>query len=407
MSRAHEKTSHSVAIVLHFLSHYREAVYRRLTDIEESRHRYVIYSDITSNIPSLKVIDFDSRAAHDPTPGRITWRRVTNVWFGQHVCWQRGVLRLAWHAEHDTLIFMGSMYFLSTWAACVIARLRGKRVLMWGHGYRHHEHGAKGLLRGTFYRLAHGHLLYGHHAREIMLAKGFASSALYVIYNTLDIEHLSVMLDNFLKAQPHAPNGSSGERLKIVIIGRLTVEKHVTLLIDALAMLRDSDVDAELTVIGDGPDREAISARAQALGVSKHVRWLGALYDEAVICPHIATADVCVVPGKLGLTAIHAMAYGTPVITHDDFKSHSPEFEVIVPGQTGMFFRKGDAIDLANAIRSWHAQAHNRATLRQMCRHIVGTYYTPPMQQSIIDKAVADVPATLIPEASTRPQLIS
>jgi glycosyltransferase involved in cell wall biosynthesis len=402
-----KKSTHSVAVVLHFLSHYREAVYRRLTDIEQSQHKYVIYSDTRSNIPSLKVIDFDSRAAHTPVPGRITWRRIANVWFGQHVCWQRGVLRLAWRTEHDTLIFMGSMYFLSTWAACLLARLRGKRVLMWGHGFRYNEGGAKGLLRGIFYRLAHGHLLYGHHAREIMLAKGFPPSALYVIYNTLDIEHLSAVLDEHLKMQARLPDRSSAEPLKIVMIGRLTVEKQVVSLIDALAMLRDSGVDAALTVIGDGPDRAAIFARAEALGVSKQIRWLGALYDEVLICPHIAAADLCVVPGKLGLTAVHAMAYGTPVITHDDFKSHSPEFEVIVPGQTGMFFRKGDATDLANAIRSWHSQTHDRAKLRQRCRHIVGTYYTPQMQQSIIDKAVAEVPATLIPEASTRPRLIS
>jgi glycosyltransferase involved in cell wall biosynthesis len=400
-----KKSAHSVAIVLHFLSHYREAIYRRLTDIEESEWKYVLYSDTKSNISSLKVIDFDTRAADTPTPGRITWRRIANVWLGQHVCWQKGVLRLAWGKEHDTLIFMGSMYFLSTWAACLLARSRGKRVLMWGHGFRYRERGAKGLLRGIFYRLAHGHLLYGHHAREIMLAKGFPSDALYVIYNTLDIGHLSGMLDDFLKTQGRRPNGSNAEALQIVVIGRLTVEKQITLLVDALAMLRDDGFDAELTVIGDGPDREAISVRAETLGVSKQIRWLGALYDEALICPHVAAADLCVVPGKLGLTAVHAMAYGTPVITHDDFKGHSPEFEVIVPGRTGMFFRKGDASDLANAIRAWRAQGHDRATLRQRCRHIVGTYYTPQMQQSIIDKAVAGVPATLVPEASTRPQL--
>ena len=73
------KPTRSVAIVLHFLSHYREAVYRRLTDTGASQHRYVIYSDTASNIPSLKVIDFDSRAASTPTPGRITWRRVTRI----------------------------------------------------------------------------------------------------------------------------------------------------------------------------------------------------------------------------------------------------------------------------------------------------------------------------------------
>ena len=396
---------HSVAIVLHFLSHYREAIYRHLSGVERGGNAYFIYSDTKSNIPSLKVLDFNSAAAATPTPGKITWLRLINVWFGQYVCWQRGVLSLAGRREHDTLIFMGSMYFLSSWLGCLIGRLRGKRILMWGHGFRYHERGLKGLVRGIFYRLAHGHLLYGHHAREIMLAKGFDPNGLYVIYNTLDIEYLNSKLETFLKDEGGQPSSAHPGTLKLVMIGRITIEKRLDLLIEALAMLRRSGVEVQLTVIGDGPDREAVVSRAHTLGVSDYIGWLGALYDERLICPHIATADLCVVPGKLGLTAVHAMTYGTPVITHDDFETHSPEFEVIVPGRTGMFFRKGDAADLTRKILSWQAQMHDRTTLRQRCRQIVCTYYTPQMQRYIIDKAVDGVPANHIPEASTRPKI--
>lgn len=401
------KPRHSVAIVLHFLSHYREAVYRSLSDVQPGGNTHFIYSDARSNIPSLKVIDFNSTAAATPTPGKITWRRLTNIWFGPHVCWQRGVLGLAWRREHDTLIFMGSMYFLSTWLGCLIGRLRGKRILMWGHGYRYHERGLKGLVRGLFYRLAHGHLLYGHHAREIMLAKGFDPNALYVIYNTLDIEHLNSRLDAFLNNETGQPKPPRPASLNLVMIGRITVEKRLDLLIEALAMLRRIGAEVKLTVIGDGPDRDAVAARARTLGVDEHITWLGALYDESLICPHVAAADLCVVPGKLGLTAVHAMTYGTPVITHDDFATHSPEFEVIVPGRTGMFFRKGDAADLTGKILSWRAQMHDRAAMRQRCRHLVCTYYTPQMQHYVIDRAVDGVPANHIPEASTRPRIDS
>jgi glycosyltransferase involved in cell wall biosynthesis len=40
----------------------------------------------------------------------------------------------------------------------------------------------------------------------------------------------------------------------------------------------------------------------------------GESYNERELAPLIALADVCVSPGNVGLTAIHALTYGTPVI---------------------------------------------------------------------------------------------
>ena len=50
---------------------------------------------------------------------------------------------------------------------------------------------------------------------------------------------------------------------------------------------------------------------------------------------------------KNRILAIHALAYGTPVITHDDLDRQMPEVEVISEGLTGAFFKHGDVADLA------------------------------------------------------------
>lgn len=71
--------------------------------------------------------------------------------------------------------------------------------------------------------------------------------------------------------------------------------------------------------------------------VDKNVWFYGSCYDEQTNAELIYNADMCVAPGNVGLTAIHAMTFGCPVITHSDFKWQMPEFEAIHPGKTGDF----------------------------------------------------------------------
>ena len=62
---------------------------------------------------------------------------------------------------------------------------------------------------------------------------------------------------------------------------------------------------------------------------------------------------VCVSPGNVGLTAIHSLTFGCPVITHDNFTMQMPEFEAIKEGVTGSFFKENDPKDLTSKIEFW------------------------------------------------------
>ncbi|MDQ9823525.1 glycosyltransferase, partial [Acinetobacter sp. 163] len=52
-----------------------------------------------------------------------------------------------------------------------------------------------------------------------------------------------------------------------------------------------------------------------------------------------------------GLTAIHALSFGCPIITHNNFSEQMPEFEAIKPSKTGYFYQQGDVADLKDKIR--------------------------------------------------------
>jgi glycosyltransferase involved in cell wall biosynthesis len=389
------KSSRRVAVLYHYLAHYREAVFEVLSS-PAARHRYEIFSDRQSNIPSLATIA-PEKSRHCSAAGRLNWRFVRNRWLTKNVLWQSAALRIALSPRFDTVILLGNMQFISTWIAAVLARIMGKRVLMWTHGILRAEPGMRGRIRKAFYRLAHGLLLYGNRARELLAAQGFDPNRLYVVYNSLDTAaQLRALMASDERAYARARDAFDipFDAPLLVAIGRLVPGKDLQLLPQALSILQAQGVEAHLLFIGDGPVRSTLEMLASELKVDRLMHFAGSVYSEQELCPLIAAADLCVSPGPVGLTAMHALIYGTPVITHGDFDHQKPEFEVIQPGITGAFFQRGDAAELAETIRAWLATNRDRRSVADRCRERLLSCYTADNQREIIDNAVDGVPAT-------------
>jgi glycosyltransferase involved in cell wall biosynthesis len=144
--------------------------------------------------------------------------------------------------------------------------------------------------------------------------------------------------------------------------------------------------------VGDGSVRPELEALATASGVRTH--FAGETYREEEIGLCLMMADAVVAPGNVGLTAMHALAYGVPVITHSDFTAQMPEFEAIRPGVSGAFFRRNDVGDLVRVIREWldaHPVRDHR--VEEACRGIVSACYSPDVQAEIIARVTGAGPA--------------
>ena len=111
----------------------------------------------------------------------------------------------------------------------------------------------------------------------------------------------------------------------------------------------------------------------------------GACYDEAANAELIYNADLCVAPGNVGLTAMHSMVFGCPVLTHNDFPLQMPEFEAICENETGSFFKRNDIESLADAISDWFGyNGSRRETIRRNCFKEIDTQWTPNHQMNIL-----------------------
>ncbi len=101
----------------------------------------------------------------------------------------------------------------------------------------------------------------------------------------------------------------------VLTVGRLTEQKRIDVVIDAVAWLRAQGRDVPLTVVGDGPERESLAARAESAGIGQHTRFVGAVEPER-IPEMLGDADVFAFAAEregLGLAVGEALMSGVPV----------------------------------------------------------------------------------------------
>ena len=99
-------------------------------------------------------------------------------------------------------------------------------------------------------------------------------------------------------------------------------------------------------------------------------------------------SDVCVMPGRIGLTAIHALSNGVPVISHSNFDHQMPESEVILDGVTGYFFTMNDFASLVDKLLLVARGECSRNVSKFDCFRVVAEIYNAENQVNIIQRAI-------------------
>jgi glycosyltransferase involved in cell wall biosynthesis len=323
---------------------------------------------------------------------------VKNLYYRNHwLIWQSDILFQAFSDCFETVIFLADSTCLSTWLAAIICKLRQKRVIFWGHGFYGNEGLIKSFIRKIFYKLADQHLLYGRRGKSLMIKKGFDSKKLYIIFNSLNYDaHLKIRNSfNHTDKSKIFPFFKSPYLPIIVFIGRLTKEKKLGLLIDAVNLINIGNAKFNLLIIGGGSFAYKIKLRAKLGIVNQYIYFVGPLYDENRLGAFLATSDLCVSPGNVGLTAIHSLSLGTPVCTHGNLENQMPEAESIINGYNGFYFEQNNLESLVNEIKRWFGSSAEKHVIRSQCHEIVDKFYNPSYQIRVIDRAINKLPPEL------------
>lgn len=127
-------------------------------------------------------------------------------------------------------------------------------------------------------------------------------------------EKKTVAIPNGVKEIPVAVPAHDTSALHLVCVARLSPEKGVDVLLDAMQHLNHVTLD----VIGEGKDGFALKTLARSMDLGGRVRFLGRMTDVAALYP---SYDALVLPSRehdpFGLVAAEAMMAGLPAIVTD------------------------------------------------------------------------------------------
>lgn len=295
--------------------------------------------------------------------------------------WQKGVFK-SLLGKYTDVITTGDTYCLSSWFFLLFAPLFHEKVYLWTIGAMGGEKRLERFIIKIKSFLTAGTMVYGERAKKLLIDYGVNPKKICVIYNSLDYDEQIKLRKTISKSNLYN-NHFQNDNYNIVFIGRLVPRRKIEMLIEAASKLKIKGLPVNVTIIGDGPVKESLFKTAETFHFD--TLWLyGSLYDEVMISDFLYNADLVVSPGSMGLAAMHALTFGCPIITHDNFNNLGPECEAIIRGVNGDQFVENDVDSLSSTIEKWFIEHPDREAVRLACYKIIDEKYNPHNQISII-----------------------
>lgn len=307
---------------------------------------------------------------------------LNNTQLTKSVYYQKGVPFL--FTKYDIILITGETHCLSTWLLLFFSFFsKNTKVYLWSHGWYGKESKIESVVKKVFFGMANGVFVYSDRAKQLMIKQGLRADRIFPIHNSLDYEKQLAVRANLSHTDLYESHFHNKNH-NIIFIGRLTPVKKLDMILHALIICRSKGWDYNLTFVGDGSMRGELESLAHQLGLRSQIWFYGACVDELINGQFIFNADICVSPGNVGLTAIHCLTYGTPVITHNDLAHQMPEVEVVKQGVTGDLFNNGDINSLAECIMNWFDHSKDRDTIRKECYDLIASAWTPSYQLKVL-----------------------
>lgn len=337
------KKQHKKRIILltPVLSHYRKDVYDHFTSSEEFDFIFVggkKYQNIKS-IDNLKGKTFPY------------W---SFFLFNHKFYYLKGAIKYIFKAKPQIIISSGvDFHLIHTVILFLIYRIILRRkFIWWSQGTTGHQGKIGMLARKMMYQCATGILLYSRAGYENLIEMNIKPEKLKVVGNSLNREDYGFLNHDITK------ESKLDKPFNILFAGRLTSKARLEILINSLTGLKQKGIeDFKCTIIGDG-DTERYRAMVHDLQLHDRVVFLGALYGKDTH-EYFLEADLFVYPGGIGLSVLHALSFGLPVITNDNYTLHFPEIELLKKDFNGDLYKDNDENDLTEKIVEWKNKLQN------------------------------------------------
>ncbi|MCI0334405.1 MAG: glycosyltransferase family 4 protein [Planctomycetes bacterium] len=363
------KKSIRVTIVQPSLAKYRIPVFREL-----ARRPGINLRVVYGSVKGLENVDAEGFEA-------VPTERWTPAFFGQGVVWNRADWTYAARRLSDVIVLQWTPRSLSLVPAMLRARAAGVPRILWGHGYAKDERRRRRGARKWLTRFASALVFYEPATRDAYVRDGWDPAKAFVALNSLDHTPMDDARQIWLARPDQLEKFRQEHRIEggpvILFVSRLLPQNRVDLLIRATAALAHEIPGVKTVIIGNGPAEKArLEALARETGARDRVIFQNGIYDELKLAPWFLSASVFCYPANVGLSLIHALWYGLPVVTSDNLAAQNPEVVALENNVNGLTFEHGSAESLVAALRNIVTNDNLRTTMSQAARRTVEDRFT-------------------------------
>ena len=364
----------SVLIIQEHLPHYRVPFFEQLR------------KDLSTHGVSLQLI-FSPKTRESLLPGYLPWAIPVPIhWFGS-LGWQN-VLP---HVKGVSLVIAPQETKYAVLPLLMILRKWGGwKFAFWGHGKNFqaiHPDSLSEKWKRFISRRADWWFAYNNLSARVVQDLGFPANNTTVVMNSVDTSALIQARDAVSPAQKSELRNELGLFSKNVGIytGGLYPQKRISFLLQACKIIKKKIPDFEMIVIGRGPDEALVVETAKK---EPWLRYLGAK-DDAEKAPYWSLANVCLMPGLVGLAVLDSFAFGVPMVTNAS-PHHGPEIDYLIHGKTGWICDSWqDPIQYAHAIEDLLGDSSRLASMKSACL-TEASHYSIHKMSSLFCKGIID-----------------
>jgi glycosyltransferase involved in cell wall biosynthesis len=164
--------------------------------------------------------------------------------------------------------------------------------------------------------------------KQHMVAEGFPARCIRVVHNGIEPGGRPTVTQ---RHEARAALGLGRDAFVIGTVGRLDPVKNLAVMLQLAAVLREKVKQSFAVIVGDGPERTALQAKAAELGVADSVIFAGYRSDVRSLMPAFDVYLNCSTYEGVSLTILEAMAASLPVVATP--VGGNPE--VVVDHETG------------------------------------------------------------------------
>jgi len=250
-----------------------------------------------------------------------------------------GRYRLVWQPalrkclQADLVVVEQANRMLINYLLLVSSRVQGRPgVVFWGHGRNLQASPTTAAERLKAWVSLHPNwwFAYTEGVRRALTTRGYPSNRITVVQNTIDVDALAAEVADERQRILSTP------QRKCLYLGGLYEHKRLEFLFQAADVVAGRMPDFELHVAGAG-EQQALIERLSAERPWAH--YWGPVRGQ-LRARLLATSQLLLVPGMLGLVVLDSFASGVPLVTTAD-AMHSPEAEYVENGFNGVILDGG------------------------------------------------------------------